>query len=280
MLTINLALVSEVAGHDASDVSRVAAALQRQATRDFGPIWDVPATVDAFPRLEDVPVGYWPMIVETDIKTPGAAGVHEDKDGQPFALIAMSDSWSLTASHEMLEMLADPFGKRVIPGKSPKSDQGRVEFLVEVCDPSEADKFAYTVNDILVSDFITPHFYDPKQASGVRYSFTGAITAPREILQDGYISWHDPVSNHWWQQTWFGKDKAFSDLGVFDAAAGSIRAWVDAQTQHPGIDQGLEKSNPTLTAAVVVGGETEESSSAKAAGWREEIAALKSPPAN
>ena len=110
MLPVNLALVSEVRDHDPGDVARVAAALQRQATRDFAPIWNIQATVDAFPRLEDVPVSYWPMIVETDIDTPGAAGVHEDKDGQPFALIAMSDSWSLTASHEMLEMLADPLG--------------------------------------------------------------------------------------------------------------------------------------------------------------------------
>ena len=127
MLPIHLALTSEVQGHDPSDVAAVAAALQRQATRDFEPIWSV---------------GYWPMIVETDINTPGAAGVHEDKDGQPFALIAMSDSWSLTASHEMLEMLADPFGRRVIPGPSPKQGQGRVEFLVEVCDPCEAAGFA------------------------------------------------------------------------------------------------------------------------------------------
>jgi hypothetical protein len=70
MLPINLALVSEVAGHDPSDVARVTAALQRQITRDFGPIWEVSASVDAFPRLEDVPVGYWPMIVETDIHPP------------------------------------------------------------------------------------------------------------------------------------------------------------------------------------------------------------------
>src|SRR4051794_5355303 len=107
MLPVNLALVSEVKGHDQGDVARVAAALQRQATRDFGPIWDVKASVNAFPTLKDAPVGYWPMIVKQDINTPGAAGVHEDKNGQPFALIAMSDSWSLTASHEMLEMLGD-----------------------------------------------------------------------------------------------------------------------------------------------------------------------------
>jgi hypothetical protein len=91
--------------------------------------------VDAFPTLEDVPIGYWPILVQEDINTPGAAGVHLDKDGQPFALVQMSNSWSLTASHEMLEMLADPFGNRLVPGQSPKSRQGRVEFLVEVCDP-------------------------------------------------------------------------------------------------------------------------------------------------
>src|SRR3954465_14967745 len=112
MLTINLALVSEVKDHDPSDVSRVAAALQRQATRDFLPFWDVRATVDALPRLEDVPVGYWPMIVVPEVG--GAAGIPLDQDGQPYALIEMSDSWSLTASHEMLEMLADPFGNRLV----------------------------------------------------------------------------------------------------------------------------------------------------------------------
>jgi hypothetical protein len=275
MLPVNLALVSEVQGHDPSDVSRVAAALQRQATRDFGPIWEVSATVDAFPRLEDVPVGYWPMIVATDIKTPGAAGVHEDKNGQPFALIEMSDSWSLTASHEMLEMLADPFGKRVIPGRSPKRNQGRVEFLVEVCDPCEADQFAYTVNSILVSDFYTPHFFDPVQTEAARYSFTGALTKPRQVLRGGYLSWHDPVSDHWWQEIFFSQRRQYRDLGVFDAKAGSLRAWVDAQTRHPGIDEGLKASNATLKAAVAVGEETEDSAASKAESWRRQIGALK-----
>lgn len=275
MPTINVALVSEVEGHDPSDVARVAGALQRQAARDFGPIWQVNATVDAFPRLEDVPVGYWPMIVETDINVPGAAGVHSDDNGQPFALIAMSDSWSLTASHEMLEMAADPFGNRVVAGKSPKRGQGRVEFLVEVADPSEAEEFAYTVNDILVSDFYTPRFFDPKAVDGVRYSFTGALKGPRQILRGGYLSWHDPVSNHWWQQIWFAERKQFRDLGVFDATAGSLRAWVDAQTEHPGIDEGLKKSAPALKAAVALGKETADSAAARATLWRKQIGAIK-----
>jgi hypothetical protein len=275
MLTEHLALVSEVEGHDPSDVARVGAALQRQVARDFGPIWSVEATVDALPRLEDVPIGYWPMIIRDDIRQPGAAGVHLDKDGQPFALITMSDSWSLTASHEMLEMLADPFGNRLIPGHSPKRAQGRVEFLVEVCDPSEAAEFGYTVNDILVSDFLTPRFYEPVQSEATRYSFTGAITRPRTILRGGYISWHDPVSDHWWQQTWFGQRKEYRDLGVFETgAAASLRAWIDGQTDHPGIDEGLRKSDATLKAAVAAGKETAESASSKAAIWRQQIASI------
>jgi len=123
-----------------------------------------------------------------------AAGIHLDKDGQPFALVTAGDDWPLTACHEILEMLANPFGNRVIAGDSPKSDQGRVEFLVEVCDPSEAAEFGYTVNGVLVSDFYTPNYFDPIQAPGVRYSFTGALTEPRQVVAGGYLSWHEPVS--------------------------------------------------------------------------------------
>jgi hypothetical protein len=276
MLTISVAVVSEVENHDPGDVARVTAALQRQAIRDFRPAWDVEATVDSFPKLEDVPIGYWPILIQEDINMPGAAGIHLDKDGQPFALVTMSDSWSLTASHELLEMLADPFGNRLVPGQSPKRGQGRVEFLVEVCDPSEADEFGYTVNDILVSDFYTPHFFDPVKADGVRYSFTGAIKKPRTILKGGYISFHAPVSDHWWQQIWFGSKAEFRDLGVFDASATgmSLRSWIDGQTDHPGIDEGLPKSNATLTAAVAAGEQTAASSNAKAGAWREQISAI------
>ena len=44
-------------------------------------------------------------------------------------------------------------------------------------------------------DFITPHFYEPHALPGTRYSFTGALTAPRQILPGGYISWVDPKTS-------------------------------------------------------------------------------------
>jgi hypothetical protein len=229
-----VALVSESSKISASDVASVSAALQKQASRDLVQFWDVQATVDAFPRLEDVPIGYWPIIVMDDIQTQGAEGVHEDKNGQPFALVTSSDQlavWSLTASHEMIEMLVDPFGSRLVAGDSPKADQGRVQILVEACDPSEAADFAYTVNGVLVSDFYSPRFFDPVAAPGVRYSFTGAIQEPRQVLHGGYLSWHDVASNTWWQETWFDGDApSFRNLGSLSAENGNFRSQIDRLT--------------------------------------------------
>src|SRR3954447_9808633 len=155
----NVALVSEVNEVSPEWLTMVAAALQKQVVRDFGPVWDVQAAVSAIGRLEDVPLGYWPMIIVEDVQD--AAGYHTDQNGQPFALIEYGTSWSLTASHECMEMLADPFGNRLMAGQSPKEDQDRVEFLVEVCDPSEDQSAGYRINNILVSDFYTPRFFDP-----------------------------------------------------------------------------------------------------------------------
>jgi hypothetical protein len=269
-LTRQVAIVSDVSSIGFSDVSKVSAAIQKQATRDFGPIWEIDATVDAFASLEEVPVGYWPVIIRQNIGAPGAGGFHTDRNGQPFALVKASSDWSITASHETLEMLADPFGNRTMPGDSPKSDQGRVEFLVEICDASESSDFGYTSNGILVSDFYTPHFFDPIQAPGVRYSFTGAITEPREVLRDGYLSWHDPVSDHWWQLQFFGGERKFADLGVLSAANGSIRSQIDRITE-PLMLAARGKATGALTAARAAGDINERSSAMRAKALRAQI---------
>ena len=231
MLIRQLALVSETKKVAFSALSRVSAALQKQATRDLAPIWQVRATVDSFATLEDVPVGYWPIIVTED-DLGDAAGIHEDKEGQPFALVKFDNGWALTASHETCEMLVDPFGNRLMTGQSPMKGQGRVEFLVEVCDPSEDTPFSYRVNGIVVSDFYTPNYFDPVAAEGVRYSFTGAIKSPRQVLKNGYLSWHDPVSDHWFQEIFFGGTKSkFRDIGKIDAhASENLRAMLYKRT--------------------------------------------------
>ena len=229
-----IALVSESSAVPQDLVSRIAAALQKQVTRDLESLWKITATVDAFARLEDVPLGTWPIVIQDDIGY-NARGIHLDNDGQPFALVeadTSEDVTSLTSSHECLEMLVDPYGKRMVAGDSPKPDQGRVMFLVEVCDPSEAAAYAYTVNGVLVSDFYTPQFFDPVAASGVRYSFTGAIKEPRQVLQGGYLSWMLPESRVWWQEVWFGTPEShFVEAGIMDGAC-SLRTELDRLTEN------------------------------------------------
>jgi hypothetical protein len=273
MLTRQIALVSETPRVKVKDLMRVAAALQKQAMRDLNPMWKVQATVDAFASLDDVPLGYWPLIIVDDV--PNAAGIHLDEDGQPYALAEAGPGWSLTASHECLEMLVDPFGNRLVAGLSPKKGQGRVEFLVEVCDPSESKEFGYTVNGVLVSDFYAPSYFDPVAAPAVRYSFTQAITKPRQVLRGGYLSWHDPVSNHWFQETWFGTKATIRDLGVFSRSkeGTNVRTWVYSKTP----ERRAFVTGPKLTTKAVEEEITvyEEPAVAKAKAWRKQVAALK-----
>ena len=250
MLPIHVALVADTDSVSAREITRVAAALAKQVTRDFGPLWGVLATVDPVFSLEDVPVDYWPIVLRDKIKVPGADGFHKDRFGQPFARMSLTDSWSLTASHECLEMLADPFGDRMIPGPSVKRGQERVSYLVEVCDPPESEEFAYTVNDVLVSDFITPSFYDPVKVEGVRYSFTGAVKHPRQVLEGGYISWRNQTNEHIEQLVVKNGKKEFLDLGVWHPSSRSVREFVDSKTEHPQLDQGLSPQNKHLRSAI------------------------------
>jgi hypothetical protein len=237
-LTRHVALVSDSSAVSFGQISTVAAALQKQATRDFGPIWGVNATVDPFDKLESVPLDYWPVILKDDIKQPGAAGFHIDKQGQPFSLVQVDDNWPLTASHETLEMLADPFGNRTVAGSpppqapSPISGFERVLYLVEVCDPCENGNFGYSINGVQVSDFITPHYYDPNGNTGVQYSFRGHVPEPHSVLEGGYVSFGNPTDNNWYQIIVRNGIVEVRDLGVLTVINGhSLREVVDRKVR-------------------------------------------------
>jgi hypothetical protein len=231
MLTAHIALVSEESRISAAELRKVAAALSKQISRDFGPIWEVTADVVPYQQLEDMPLDHWPIIIKDDIGKPSAKGCHEDKHGQPFALVKYRESWSRSASHECLEMLADPFGRRLIAGESPVKNQGPVNFLVEVCDPCEGPQCAYAINGVQVSDFFTPHFFDPVKSPGVRYSYTGKLTAPRQVLKHGYLSWHVPTLQQWWQRTWFGSRPSDGAVKNLNLSGTHVRAAIDRATE-------------------------------------------------
>jgi hypothetical protein len=145
--------------------------------------------------------------------------------------------WTIAASHEVLEMLVDPYGNRLhssvaieIKGKKIVDGTGQYGYLVEACDPCEADKYGYTINGVVVSDFITPNFYDPVTTAGTRYSFTGALKAPRQILPGGYISWVNHEADEWQQLQYLASTPKIVNLGKASASH-SLREWIDGIMQ-------------------------------------------------
>lgn len=259
-MTDHIALVSETPSVSLDELTQVAAAVQKQVTRDASPIWNLSATVDGFGKLEDVPPGYWHVLIRDDV--PGdEAGVHQlDGTNQPYALVQFGTQWSLTASHEVLEMLVDPFGSRLSAGDSPKPDQGRVQFLVEICDPCQSAAFAYTVNGVLVSDFCTPEYFAPTGTTSAQYSFTGAVSGPRQVLADGYLTWVYPPTGHLWQLLMEGGARRLTDVGPQAVATACLRQAADRpraamrerayrQTPRPGlkVHLGVGRAGPTVS---------------------------------
>jgi len=263
----HVALVSDSTAVTFSEVSPVAAALQKQATRDFSPLWKVDATVSAFASLEAVPVDYWPVIIRDNIDQPGAAGYHTDDQGQPFSLVQADDQWQLTASHETLEMLADPFGNRTVAGApppqapAPLSALKRVLYLVEVCDPCEDTQFAYGVNGIQLSDFITPHYYSPQGPAGTLYSFRGNLKGPHTVLENGYVSFGNPVSNEWYQIIVTNGQAQVQDLGKLNRNSRSLRETIDDLVRNVRQNDHYRTKKPLSEASKRTPGDAESSKS-------------------
>jgi len=270
----HVALVSDTPSVSFADVSAVAAALQKQASRDFGPIWQVNATVSAFDKLESVPVDYWPVILRDDIQSPGAAGYHTDDSGQPFSLVQVDDSWQMTASHETLEMLADPFGNRTVAGSPPpQSPQPvaslrRVIYLLEVCDPCEDGQFGYGVNGQQLSDFITPHYYDPNGSTGMQCSFRGNIKSPHMVLEGGYVSFGNPVTNEWFQIMVAGGQVQVNNLGTLNRNGRSLRETIDEQVRDSRRKEHYRTKKPLAAKAARASSAMAESSGARAKALR------------
>jgi hypothetical protein len=277
-----IALVSESDALPFEEVAVVAAALQRQVIEHL--IWDITAIVNAYRRLEDVPPHYWPLLVFD--RTDGTAGIHEDDRGQPFALVAFGPSWSLAASHECLEMLVDPYGKALHAAPAPTlmgellpGDVPQVEFLVEVCDPCESEQFAYHIDGILVSDFYTPHYLSRQTIPGMQFSFNNQISAPREVLDGGYLSWRDPLSGRWGQITRVEGTAEFVDLGVLKIGGQSIRqALRTASGRHYDHLSGVGQEVATMAAALRTRRSVDDAGRLRAEGLRWQLDEMRRQP--
>lgn len=237
-IPVHVGIVNKSAAVSATELEQLIGALNEQVTADFAPAWGVRATVSSYDaQASSGHLPLWKIFLQDTIDQPGAAGYHADQHRQPYAIVDVADGdWTVTTSHELLEMLGDPFGSRMHAAAPPMPGDNspfasRVHYLLEVCDPCET--VTYEAGGVPVSDFLLPGFYRTAARAGIASSHTGAITRPRLILPGGYVSFQDPKTGHWWQRFVDEQGNVTdNDLGLPTGAL-SLREWVDqAAREH------------------------------------------------
>jgi len=180
------------------------AAIQIQLDRDYSPIWGETAHLIA-PANANVTNPLWEECHIFDVSdNAGALGYHElTTHGQPIGKVFAKsdldagDKVSVTLSHELLEMMGDPF---VNNGVLIQQDDGTTVFYcLENADTVEDDSFAYQINGVYVSNFAYPDWWRlgavPRWG---KYDFLGVLNSPLQLALGGYIGvWK---SNGGWSQ--------------------------------------------------------------------------------
>jgi hypothetical protein len=182
-----------------AQVEVVIPSLQRQVSLDFRAYWDVDCSLTFLPKDQALVAGWLQIVLIDDPDQAGALGYHEmTSNGAPLGKvfagldIQNGSSWTVTLSHELLETLADPWINWCAQGAD-----GRI-YALEVCDAVESDSLGYEIDGVLVSDFITPSWFEPTEAD--RIDFKKRVSKAMELAPGGYISVLDPGSG-WTQMT-------------------------------------------------------------------------------
>lgn len=183
-----------------ADLVRIAAAIDRQVKEHFGPAYGVAAEVMFTTEPEPTD---WIVGMFKDADQPGALGDHDTTPhGLPlakvFPLLDAQDGANLstTISHEVMEMLADPYLRLAA-----QDDSGRF-WAYECADAVEQDE--YEIDGVKVSNFVLPHYFEPPpDLAGVKLDWLGLVKTPGEIRPGGYMQWFDSQSG--WNQVFSRK---------------------------------------------------------------------------
>lgn len=192
------------------DLRKLVSALDKQMKRDFVPIWGYPATL----YLTDKPkTDEWRFVFLDDADAANALGYHDlTKDGQPVSKIfvkttlAAGQKVSVTASHELLEMMIDP-GAQLWAQNS-----DGLFYAYEMCDAVEDEE--YEIDGIAVSDFVHPSFFESwHKDRSIQFDHLKKVDRPFQTLHNGY----QIVSNGKSTREIFGsrpKERHFRDVEI------------------------------------------------------------------
>jgi hypothetical protein len=206
MANIQVAVINSSTVLTDDQVSAVVPALQTQVHRDFAPAWGIDADLSFIPQGSSPSPGAWWLGIFDNSDQAGALGYHDvTSEGLPLGKVfAGSDlqagyQWTVTVSHELLEMLADPEIDLTV-FVQPDQTSGRL-YAYEVCDACEDDQFGYQINGTLVSDFVYPAWFESfRQPGSTQFDYGNRIGEPFALLAGGYIGVFDVTAGTGWHQ--------------------------------------------------------------------------------
>ena len=206
MATTTIAVINSSTLLTDDQAKVIAPALQDQVHKDFGPVWGLDADLTFVAKGGQPPQGSWWLALLDDSDQAGALGYRDLTDeglpmGKAFvrADLQAGTQWTVTASHELLEMLVDPDIN--LSAYVQKDGGSMLLYAYEVCDACEADAVGYKIGDVLVSDFVYPAWFESFRSPGsTHFDFTKQISKPFDLLPGGYISVFDTSNTAGWTQ--------------------------------------------------------------------------------
>lgn len=169
----------------AADFNRGVAAVQRQVSEHFFPIWDNDAIVQGFTHFAQVPADYGIISIETSSEVLTERVPLE----KMICKIVLSDNWTFELSQVVLNITANPYNIEF------KCNSTHL-FCVNVCSPVGASE--YEIDGIKVSDFIKPTYYD-KLPNEKTFKNSDAT----QLRRGGWIFSFDVALNKWTLQYFF-----------------------------------------------------------------------------
>lgn len=184
------------------EVQEAIRAVNRQVIEDFMPIWGAgricklhnanfqPSDINTL-SLEPVLADSVIYLVDEGL-LPGALGFHDlNARDMPFGFVFILDSqdWTVTLSHEVLELIIDPTVNILVPGPDPRDPSNIVLHTYEVCDAVE--RMAYDIDGIRVSNFLTPSYFTIGDAPGTRNDFLGVNVPSFGVTRNSHIAFFD-----------------------------------------------------------------------------------------
>jgi hypothetical protein len=159
-------------------------ALQRYVDEHVAPVWGTPARLV---RSTGFLKGAWAMAFLEDADVAGALAYHDlTPDGFPLSKIfvrttlSRGSAVSVSASHELAEMLVDPAVNLFSTGPRPKRF-----YAYESVDPVQEDVF--DVDGIPVSDFVYPSYFETFRKKGsTKFDHEGKVDKPFQLRPGGY----------------------------------------------------------------------------------------------